>query len=134
MSGTYSVSAELPWEELALSLSSFDIIKKSVLDTAENGSFGRKIALACDEVLTNIVSYSGAEHCGFYCLRSGDTVEVGFYDDGTEFDPTVFEQDDKFFEEMDSGGMGIGMIRQTVSSWHYRRENDKNILVMCFNE
>ena len=124
--------SELPWTEIELSLSSFDTIKAAVLDAAGHELRGKKIALACDEAFTNIVSYSGASYCGFYCLCSGNTVEVGFIDDGSEFDPTKFEQDDRLFEEMDSGGMGISLIRQTVSDWVYRRENDKNILVLRF--
>ena len=124
--------SELPWKELALSLTSFDTVKAAVLDTAGHDLRGKKIVLACDEAFSNIVEYSGAEHCGFYCLRSENNVEIGFADDGIEFDPTKHEPAEKFFEEMDSGGMGISLIRQTVSSWDYRRENDKNILVMLF--
>lgn len=36
------------------------------------------------------------------------------------------------FDDLESGGMGIGLVRKLASGLHYRREADLNILVARF--
>ena len=102
--------------ELPLSLSSFDEIKKTVFEVAGNTPKTRQALLACDELLTNIVSYSGANDLTFSCQKEDEELRILFSDDGIPFDSTSVRTGSREFEEMDQGGMGLNIIRQSVSA------------------
>ncbi len=55
-----------------------------------------------------------------------------FSDDGTPFDPTTAIMKEKPFEELDGGGMGLGMIRKTASDIRYERKDGRNELTLVF--
>ena len=92
--------------------------------------------LALDETLTNIISYAyadGGEHriATRLSLEQGKwTVEVE--DDGRPFNPlTASEPDTKqSLEKRPIGGLGIHLVRKLVDELEYRRQQDRNILVM----
>lgn len=92
----------------------------------------RKALLACDEALSNIVRYSGATELSFQCIRQENSLCVTFQDNGIAFDPTAVQPEDKEFELLDSGGMGLNLIRQTVSSARYERQNGMNRFSLVF--
>ena len=92
----------------------------------------RKALLACDEALVNIVRYSGAKTLFFSCEKQGDELRTIFKDDGIRFDPTAEKTEGKEFEALDSGGMGLNIIRQSVSSIHYEWKDEMNVLTMSF--
>ena len=119
-------------DRLPVSLSSFGAIKKAVIAQAGDTPETRRALLACDEVLSNIVDYSGAERLTFRCFRQGDTLQVIFSDDGIPFDPTAAAAEEKPFEELDSGGMGLSLIRQTASSARYERRDGMNVFTLDF--
>lgn len=117
---------------LPVSLSSFATIKEAVFAEAGNNPATRKALLACDEALTNIVRYSGATELSFKCQRQKDTLCIVFTDNGIPFDPTTSETGEKAFEDLDSGGMGLNLIRQTASHTRYERQDEKNIFTLEF--
>jgi anti-sigma regulatory factor (Ser/Thr protein kinase) len=92
--------------------------------------------LALDEILTNIISYGyddGGEHriiARFSLERGNWTVEVE--DDGKPFNPLDAPEPDtnQLLEERPIGGLGIHLVRKNVDELEYRRQKDKNILVM----
>ena len=45
---------------------------------------------------------------------------------------TAFIPEEKEFELLDSGGMGLNLIRQCVSSMRYERKEDRNVLTLLF--
>ena len=92
----------------------------------------RRALLACDEVLANIVSYSNASNLLFSCDRKDGQLRVTFSDDGISFDPTVYCAEEKEFEFLDNGGMGLNLIAQTASSMHYERKNGRNVFTLVF--
>ena len=51
---------------------------------------------------------------------------------GKPFDPTKAPVVEKDFEDLDTGGMGIGLVRQLASALDYRREGGRNILRIHF--
>ena len=55
-----------------------------------------------------------------------------FYDDGKPFDPTNYDIE-KPFEELDTGGMGIGLVKSTVDEFRYERLEERNIITLVFN-
>ena len=125
-------SAENDRIDIPVDLSSFDRIKQAVITLAGNTQETRMALLACDEALTNIVSYSGATKLAFSCEKQGDSLCVSFFDNGIPFDPTAVG-DEKEFEELDSGGMGLKLIRQNASGIRYERRRDRNELILNFN-
>ncbi len=117
---------------LPVALSSFDEIRKVVFETAGDTPKTRKALLACDEALANIVRYSGAQTLVFSCDMKDDELCITFTDNGIPFDPVSSQAGEKDFDLLDHGGMGLSIIRQSVSSIRYERKNDQNELTMCF--
>ena len=93
----------------------------------------RQALLACDEMLANIVNYSKAENLSFACKRLEGQLCIQFSDDGIAFDPTAYYAEEKAFESLDSGGMGLGMIAQIASAIHYERKNGRNVNTLFFS-
>ena len=117
---------------LPVALSAFDTVKKEVIALAGDTPETRRALVACDEALANIVSYSGAESLFFSCEMQGDYLRVSFSDDGAAFDPTAARAEEKSFDRMDRGGMGLDLIRQTVTSMAYERKEGRNELTLYF--
>ena len=115
-----------------VSLSSFEAIREAVFAEAGDTPETRKALLACDEALSNIVRYSGTTELSFQCIRQENSLCVTFQDNGIAFDPTAVQPEDKEFELLDSGGMGLNLIRQTVSSARYERQNGMNRFSLVF--
>lgn len=109
-----------------------DEIKSMIYRAAAGSSMKLKIILACEEILTNIVSYSGADRLDVLCAKTDDKLVIRFSDNGSSFDPVNAEAPEKEFEEFDTGGMGIGLVKQITEKLTYRRIEDKNILRMVF--
>jgi len=92
--------------------------------------------LALDEILTNIISYAyddaGEHHIVTrLSLEQGKwTVEVE--DDGRPFNPlnAPVADTEQSLEERRVGGLGIHLVRKLINELEYRRQNDRNILVM----
>ncbi len=118
---------------LPIDLSSFDGIRKDVFFLAGDTPQTRQALLACDEALTNIVQYSGAEKLFYRCGIAENGLRVVFRDDGKPFDPVAYRSEEKDFEDLDTGGMGVNLIRQSVSSIHYERRDGFNELTMDFS-
>ena len=112
---TEMICADLSWKEISVSLSSLDIVKSDISALTDNIGIIKKAVLVCDELITNIVLYSGAENMGFACIRSDHGLFIGLYDDGVPFDPTTYENEEKDPLDLDSGGMVIAISAQTVS-------------------
>ena len=120
-------------DPLPVKLASFARIKETILARTGDTPAARRALLACDETLANIVEYSGASHLAFQCEKRGDTLEVTFSDNGTAFDPTCPSDEEKPFEMLDSGGMGLNLIMQTADSARYAREKGMNVLSLTFS-
>ena len=117
---------------LPVSLSSFDEIKADVFRAAGNTPETRKALLACDEALANIVRHSGAKTLGFSCWVQDHELSVTFSDDGVPFDPAEALAEEKEFEQLDGGGMGLNIIRQSAAAVSFGRKNGRNELTMRF--
>ena len=123
---------EIDRQTIPVALSSFEKIKQAVFALAGDTREARMALLACDEALTNIVNYSGATELAFSCEKQGGSLCVSFFDNGIPFDPTAVG-DEKEFEELDSGGMGLRLIRQNASGMRYERRRNRNELILNFN-
>lgn len=124
---------EVNCQNLPVELSSLDEIKKTVFGILGETVFARKVMLACDEVLANIVNYSKATKLTFSCEKKDSFFSVIFSDDGIPFDSTAENTPEKDFEMLDTGGMGLNVIRQTVSEMSYERKDEWNVLTLRFD-
>ena len=88
------------------------------------------VRLSCDEMLTNIVMYSGATSVEVQVIGQEDEKLIRLIDDGIPYDPVTAEPIERDFDDLDQGGMGIAFIKQTCSELSYERDGDKNVLTM----
>lgn len=129
--------------ELKNSLSEIARLKRIVDEFARRHQIEaqtlRNMDLALDEILTNIISYGydeGGEHRIVIrlALEQGKwTVEVE--DDGRPFNPLTAPAPDtkQLLEERPIGGLGIHLVRKNIDELDYRRQQDRNILIMRLN-
>ena len=113
-------------------LDSIDEVKGVIFRAAADSKKKLKIILACEEIMINIVSYAKAERIDFACSTSGERLVIRICDNGVEFDPVGAESIEKSFEEYDTGGMGISLVKQIAHKLVYRRIDNENILKMIF--
>ena len=123
---------EVSLTSLPLDRSSFETVKRAVFTAAGETKETRRALLACDEALTNIIRYSEATDVGYSCSEHNGILKVVFSDNGTEFDPTKARIEDKDFEFLEEGGMGLGIMKQTSESLRYERRLGRNILTLDF--
>lgn len=113
-------------------LSSLQTVREKLAETGVPEKSWKRWYLACEEWFANIVDYSGATAVFFSLEEGTDAIAVSFRDNGRPFDPTAFSADEKEFDELDSGGMGLALIRQTASDWKYERADGENCVTMEF--
>lgn len=118
--------------EIPVELSSFDLLKQDLLALAGNTPAARKGLLACDEALANIVNYSGAKSLRYSCAVRKGRIDVTLSDDGVSFDPTSAARNEKGFEGLDSGGMGLNLIRSAAEEMTWERRAGRNVLRLRF--
>jgi sigma-B regulation protein RsbU (phosphoserine phosphatase) len=109
-----------------------EVLRQHLLPCFETKEQGLKAMLACDEVFTNIAMYSDATIVDVQIQQDEHEVRIRFSDDGVPFDPVSSEPEDCDFEDLDIGGMGIQLVRQTCSDMSYERLDDRNILTLHF--
>lgn len=94
------------------------------------------VTLAVDELVTNTIGYGyddGGEHSIDLVLRvEGDTLTVEIADDGRAFDPLQAVEPDlgASFEDRARGGLGIYLVRKTMDSVTYRRQDGRNVVTL----
>lgn len=120
-------------QSLPVDVSSLDHIKKDVFNLIGETPQARKIMLVCDEILANIVNYSKATELSFTCEKGDGLVSVSFSDNGIAFDPAAAKAPEKEFDMLDTGGMGLNVIRMSSKEIRYTRKDDRNILTVLFD-
>jgi serine/threonine-protein kinase RsbW len=92
--------------------------------------------LALEEVVINIISYGfddENEHQIFVNFDlAGRELILEVQDEAPPFNPLEVPMPDLKtpVEEREIGGLGIYLVRQIMDKVEYRRENDRNILIM----
>ena len=95
----------------------------------------KKMILALEEAVVNIVNYSEAKFIGM-TISCGDTqrLSITLSDDGIAFDPTAQAEVDTtaVIAQRQIGGLGIALLRQIADEVRYRRteegENELSII------
>ena len=99
-----------------------------------------KIELACEEAIVNIIQHAYAGGSGEIEIEvvvvPKNRVEITLKDQGPAFDPLKNDEIDptQDIDERDIGGLGIHFIRQCMDEIHYRRESNRNILILIKND
>ncbi len=92
------------------------------------------LMVAADEIFANIVRYSGATDWTLKIefAKHPDSVRLIFTDDGKPFDPLATRDPDTTLsaEERKIGGLGILIVKKTMSPVTYTRRNGRNVLMM----
>lgn len=93
------------------------------------------LMVAADEIFANIVRHSRATWWSLEVELNHNPrlVRLTFTDDGTPFDPLEARDPDTSMsvQHRDEGGLGILIVKRTMSPISYRREGGLNILTMC---
>lgn len=105
----------------------------------------KKLEIALEEAVVNIISYSHATEIELKIHRSTFNVprdatlskrehsalNITLTDNGVPFDPTSSECDTaKVLEERQIGGLGISLLRQITDEQHYQRTDERNQLTI----
>ncbi len=118
--------------DLSLSHDSFAQIKEAVTLFVEDAPLMRKICMACEEYYVNVISYSQATMCSFEIEAIKSGARIVFEDDGTAFDIVSASPVEKEFEDLDTGGMGINLIKTFADDLKYEYIDGKNHVEMIF--
>jgi len=93
-----------------------------------------QITLAVEEIFVNIAHYAYTPGAGCAAIRVtvGEEAVIEFEDGGKPYNPLESEAPDitADAEERRIGGLGIFIARNIMDAMEYRREEDKNILVI----
>ena len=94
------------------------------------------MTLALEEIVTNVISY-GYDDSEEHQIRVRLSFEKGNFtaeveDDGRPFDPLAVPEPDteKPIEERPVGGLGIHLARKLMDGLEYKRQGNKNLLIM----
>jgi sigma-B regulation protein RsbU (phosphoserine phosphatase) len=95
-----------------------------------------RLTLVLEEIVTNVISYGyddGLEHeISVRLSWKHPHMKVEVEDDGRPFNPLEAPPPDlgKPLTEMQVGGLGIHLVRAKMDELEYRRENDRNLLIL----
>ena len=94
-----------------------------------------RIELAIEEAAVNIINYSFPDEEGeisMECDFRHQSLQITLSDNGIPFNPLEYCPPDITLpaQEREVGGLGIFLIRNLMDEVEYRREEDKNILMM----
>ena len=120
-------------QTLVPELKAFNTVKSAILSSLGESDHSKSIILACEEIFSNIVNYSGTDQIVFRSKRSGNTWMATYEDNGVAFDPVKAERECARFEELDQGGMGILVARMHSRDMIYNRIDGWNVLTMVFD-
>lgn len=112
-------------------LSELETIREYIFKTDLEDKLKRKIFLACDEVFSNIVNYSGADLISVLYNKNDDKISIIFKDNGKKFD-CLKAMPKKDFDDFDKGGMGIIIVKKLCTDIVYNYINGENILELVF--
>lgn len=94
-----------------------------------------QLQVAADEIFANIVRYS---HASQWSLRVEEaehpkSVRLTFIDNGSAFDPLDVRDPDTALsaEDRKVGGLGILIVKKTMSPVTYQRKDGRNVLMMA---
>lgn len=124
-------------------ISEIELLKKEISEFGKNNRVRHElisdIQLALEEAVSNIINYAYSdklrhEICILASLEKNNLI-VEIEDDGKPFNPIQFPKSDtdKPIEERPIGGLGVYLFMKLMDKVEYKRENEKNVLIMKKN-
>lgn len=103
-------------------------LKDVFSETGVSDELSNKLRIGIDEAMTNAVCYAYQDNGSISLSASFDDNKLIFVieDDGVEFNPLSYSQDDDNPDKI--GGLGISIIKKAFDTLEYRREGDTNKL------
>lgn len=91
-----------------------------------------QVDIAIDEILSNVVYYSGSEDMSVRMWLWERQVKLAFVDSGAPYNPLEQENPDVTLPAVERkvGGLGIYMVKKMMDAVEYRYENGKNIVTV----
>lgn len=92
-----------------------------------------KISVCADEILSNVIYYSGADFLKINCEKNQNIILISFSDNGKPFNPLSDSKEPDItasVEDRKIGGLGIFMVKKMMDSVTYERNSDLNILTI----
>lgn len=127
--------------QLPATFENFDAFMEFVQKVTQKSGFDestqKKILLACEEIILNIIKYAYPEKDGEIALvvrktseKDGFAIEIS--DWGIPFDPLKAKEPDIHapLQERAIGGLGIFLTRKIMDKVEYKRKNDKNEVIL----
>ncbi|MCK4338693.1 MAG: ATP-binding protein [Candidatus Cloacimonetes bacterium] len=122
-------------------LSEIERLSKLIEDFGEINNLSPKIIfdvnLTLDELITNIISYGYEdedEHKIIVTIwLNGNQLKLKIVDDGLPFNPLTIQEPDHLTQTLDDrpmGGLGIYLVRKLMDHLEYKREQNKNMLLL----
>ena len=98
---------------------------------------GRHLLIAADEIFTNISSYGypagdGSANVSVEFDMDDRVLTLTFSDTGVAYNPLEAGEPDIAapLEDRQIGGLGIFMVRKLMDEVEYRRDGDRNVLIL----
>ena len=109
-----------------------DFVNQILVANACSMKAQMQIDIAIDEVLSNIVYYSGSATMTVRCAIANGVAQIVFIDNGTPYNPLVKEDPDVSLpaEQRQLGGLGIYMVKKSMDEVIYTHQNTCNILTI----
>jgi anti-sigma regulatory factor (Ser/Thr protein kinase) len=94
-----------------------------------------KVQLGAEEALVNIMRYAYQDKVGIIEIEcrneNGNTFSIQISDFGLPFDPTSRPLEE--VNEIQTSGFGINLMRKVMDEVEYKRDGNKNILMLTCN-
>ncbi len=117
-------------------LASVIVFLEEELDKAQaNPKLMVTLAVALEELFVNVAHYAYPDSKGTVKIgidTSGDSIVIRLTDSGIPFDPLAKPDPDvtESAEKRKIGGLGIYMVKKSMDSISYQRQDGKNILTI----
>ena len=94
-----------------------------------------KLMVALDEIYSNIVFYSGADHAEIRCSEHNGVITLVLRDNGVPYNPLDAEEPDTAAcaESRKTGGLGIFLVRKLMDSVDYLYKDCCNIVTLTLS-
>lgn len=115
-------------------LATLDETGAFVSSCALSGRAAYAVELAAEELLSNVAKYAGRDGepatASLLVDVAPGSVRLELEDDGPPFDPASVPPPPPMSLDASPGGRGIHLVRSLSRSLGYRRERDRNVLVV----
>ncbi len=115
----------------------FDYVEKRARALGSSPDLCGKLGLVSDEIFSNIVKYSLAEHASVHLCRDDSGYALTFTNDGPEFNPLEESHENLSLpldERKEEGGLGLFIVEKLADEFSYSYQGGQNITTIRFDD